>query len=307
MTPARPDAREGIAHQGFEWPAPVKLNLFLHVNGRRADGFHDLQTFFRLLDFGDSLFIQVRHDGVLQRLGDTVPGVTPENDLILRAADCLRRHVGRDDLGADITLHKRAPVGGGLGGGSSDAATTLRALDRVWGLDLPQATLEALGLSLGSDVPVFVRGLSGWAEGRGERLRPDDRPAGHYLVVRPDVSVRTAELFGAADLVRDTPRMALDPLPERLPTDNAFLPVLLKRSPAIRAVYDSLRSLGLHPRLTGTGACLFVPFPTRAAAVEAAAALPPGLAHFTGTGRYRSALLDALDAHADAHAGSTPS
>ncbi|MGC9456028.1 MAG: 4-(cytidine 5'-diphospho)-2-C-methyl-D-erythritol kinase [Halothiobacillaceae bacterium] len=289
------EARLRAAGFSGPWPAPVKLNLFLHVNGRRLDGFHDLQTFFRLLDFGDCLYFRPRSDGVIRRVDQALPDLDPAQDLIIRAARVLRDQLGNDRLGADIHLVKRTPVGGGLGGGSSDAATTLRVLDRLWSANQPLTSLESLGLQLGSDVPVFVRGRSGWAEGRGERLIPDDRPDDYYLVVCPGHGVSTAELFSAPELERNAPRLSLAPPPTNMPQTNAFMPVLLARSDAVRAACQSMETLGLTPRLTGTGACLFARFSERRDAEQAATALPGTLAHYVAAGCNRSPLLDQLE------------
>ena len=188
------------------WPAPAKLNLFLHVIGRRADGFHDLQTIFQLLDYGDELRFHVRDDGLIRResLGDGLP----DEDLSVRAARCLQEAPGIG-AGVDIEVVKKVPVGSGLGGGSSDAATTLLALNRLWRLELDVKTLNELGLSIGADVPVFVGGRSAYAEGTGELLSPLDLPGRWYCVLIPPVGGLTARIFNDPELTRDTPRRTI--------------------------------------------------------------------------------------------------
>src|SRR5262245_58839436 len=179
------------------WPAPAKLNLFLHVTGRRADGFHDLQTLFQLIDLCDDIAIEVRDDGGIERLAGP-PDVPAESDLVVRAARALQAETGTA-LGASLSIRKRIPMGGGLGGGSSDAATTLLALNHLWNLALPPERLAAIGLTLGSDVPVFVHGTSAWAEGRGERLTSVELPDRWYTVIHPRVHVATAQVFQAPE------------------------------------------------------------------------------------------------------------
>src|SRR5690606_25845045 len=184
-----------------EWPAPAKLNLFLRITGRRPDGYHELQTVFRILDWGDTIRLRVREDGQVVRHGASAPGVTEADDLTVRAAKLLQSHANCA-FGADISVEKRVPSGGGFGGGSSDAATVLRALDRLWRLDLPEDEIAALGLRLGADVPVFVHGRTAWAEGVGEKLVALDLPPAWYVLADPGVHVPTAALFAAPDLTR---------------------------------------------------------------------------------------------------------
>ena len=176
-----------------EWPAPAKLNLFLHVTGRRADGYHELQTLFQLIDLCDTITIAVRADGRIERPAGPA-NVAPEADLTLRAALALQRQTGTP-LGADLRVHKRIPQGAGLGGGSSDAATTLLALNELWGCRLSLDELARLALPLGADVPVFVQGSSAWAEGVGERLTPVSVPAAWYVIIYPGVALSTREVF----------------------------------------------------------------------------------------------------------------
>jgi 4-diphosphocytidyl-2-C-methyl-D-erythritol kinase len=272
------------------WPAPAKLNLFLHITGRRADGYHALQTVFQFLDFGDTLTFTVRDDGAVRRAGAGPAGVAAEDDLTVRAARALQRHAGRR-LGCDIRLDKRIPLGGGLGGGSSDAATTLVALNRLWGLGLPPAELARLALALGADVPVFVHGHAAWAEGVGERLRPVLPPEPWYLVVTPDCAVDTREMYGAPELPRATPRVTWDDFAAGR-THNDFEGIARARYPAVAAALDWAGRFG-RARLSGSGASVFVDFPARDAADRAHAALPAGWRGFVARGLNRSPLAAA--------------
>ena len=275
-----------------EWPAPAKLNLFLRITSRRADGYHELQTVFRLLDWGDLIRLRLREDGLVVRHGDRLPGVDDAADLAVRAAILLKSEVNCRQ-GADIFVEKRVPAGAGLGGGSSDAATVLCALDRLWGLDLGEDRLAALGLRLGADVPVFVRGRSAWAEGVGERLRPVDLPPAWYLLVDPGVHVPTAALFQAPDLTRDCPPAKMSDFAAGTVLDNVFEPVLRRREPAVEAVFAELARIG-SPRLTGTGSGCFVEFAHRDAAQEALARLPRRMHAWVAAGVSDSPLRDAL-------------
>jgi 4-diphosphocytidyl-2-C-methyl-D-erythritol kinase len=275
-------------------PAPAKLNLFLHITGRRPDGYHLLQTVFQFLEQADTLHFSRREDGVIA-LAPDIPGVPAESNLIMRAARLLQTHAGCR-TGADITLEKRLPMGGGIGGGSSDAATTLLGLNRLWGLDLPLDTLAALGLQLGADVPVFVRGHAAWAEGVGESLTPVDIPEPWYLVLTPPTHISTADVFRHPQLTRDTPAI----------TVAAFLGGGLARSvrndcenivrqlsPEVDAALTWLARHGTA-RMTGTGACCFVACPDRATAEHLLATSPlPG---FVSKGCNRSPAHVALAA-----------
>lgn len=269
------------------WPAPAKLNLFLHVTGRRGDGYHELQTLFQFVDVGDALHIRQRADGEIRRLGGA-PGIAVADDLVTRAAHLLRAAAGGGP-GADIFVHKRIPVGGGLGGGSSDAATALVALNRLWGLDLPDDRLCELALELGADVPVFVRGEAAWAEGVGERLQPMQPPEPWYVVVTPPVAVPTGEVFGAAELTRDTPPITIrDFLAGR--AGNACEPVVRTRYATIDAAFRTLSDQGLKPRLSGTGCSVFAECASACAARVARAGLPADLPGFVTRGLNRSPL-----------------
>lgn len=268
------------------WPAPAKLNLMLRIVGRRVDGYHELQTVFQLLDYGDRLAFEPRPDGVIRKLHPP-PGVPEDKGLAVRAARLLQQASGTA-LGADIRLDKRLPLGGGVGGGSSDAATTLIALNHLWGTGLSEDQLAELGRQLGADVPVFVRGHSAWAEGVGDKLTPLHLPERWYVVACPPVHVSTAELFADPKLVRDMPRIT--------PQDfwcgehsNAFEPVAVQRYPIIATALDMLRPFG-EPHLTGTGACVFCACEDHASAERARNSLPVTWTSFTARGVNRSPL-----------------
>lgn len=279
------------------WPAPAKLNLFLRITGRRADGYHSLQTVFRLLDWGDTIRLRTRADGCIRRIGISVPGVEEADDLIVRAAKLLQNEAGCRQ-GADISVEKRIPAGGGFGGGSSNAATVLRALDRLWGLDLGEERLAALGLALGADVPVFVRGRTAWAEGVGEALQPLDLPQAWYVLADPGVHVPTAALFQAPELTRNAAPATISDFVSGASLGNAFEPVLRCREPAIEAMFATLSRIGA-PRLTGSGSGCFVEFATRESAEAALAMLPAGVDAWLAAGVARSPLLDALEARSE--------
>lgn len=276
------------------WPAPAKLNLFLHVCGRRADGYHLLQTLFQLLDYGDELSFSIRRDGALNRLSE-LPGVPPEQDLCLRAARLLREVTGTG-LGADIGVIKRLPMGGGLGGGSSDAATTLVALNELWGTGLDIDVLAELGLRLGADVPVFVRGFSAWAEGVGERLQPLKLDPSWYLVVHPGCEVSTAQVFSDPELTRDTPRMTMSAFRAGR-VRNDCEPVVRRLSPEVGKALDWLGEFA-PARLTGTGGCVFAAFAEEAQARRVLALVPAGWHAFVARGVDESPLRLAVQRRA---------
>lgn len=254
-----------------EWPAPAKLNLFLQITGRRPDGYHALQSVFRLLDWGDTIRLRVRADGLIRREGPSVPGVAEADDLMVRAAKSLQTHANVR-LGADIAIEKRIPAGGGFGGGSSDAATVLVALDHLWNTSLGTDGLAELGLALGADVPIFVRGDNAWAEGVGEILTPVALPPAWYLLVDPGVHVPTAALFQAPELTRDSAPATMRDFVSGAVLGNAFEPVLRRREPALQAVFATLARIG-SPRLTGTGSGCFVEFADRGSAEAALASV----------------------------------
>lgn len=254
------------------WPAPAKLNLFLHVVGRRADGYHCLQTVFRFIDLADTLRFEPRSDGGIV-LATPIPGVAPENDLTVRAAEALKVGAGAtaSSLGASIYLEKRIPMGGGLGGGSSDAATTLIALNHLWACGLSRRRLQEIGLGLGADVPIFIHGRNAFAEGIGEQFTQVDVPNEYYLLAMPPVQVPTAAIFTAPHLTRDSQ--------EILPADwrpgigrNDLEPVAVAMHPVIEHYLSAMRRFG-DARMTGSGACCFVGFASLAEAEQACQAL----------------------------------
>ncbi len=281
------------------WPAPAKLNLFLHLVGRRDDGYHLLQTVFQLLDWGDDVRLRVREDGEIRRI-DPLPGVADDADLGVRAATALK-HATRCALGAEIAIEKRVPVGGGLGGGSSDAATVLVALNALWNTGLDEDALAAIGATLGADVPVFVRGHSAWAEGIGEQLTPVSLPERWYLVVDPGVSVPTRELFQVPELTRNSARLTIPLFVSGVATGNAFEPVVRGRFPAVAAALDWLRQFG-EARLSGSGGCVFAAFPSREAGAAALAEIPDGLRAWLARGVDESPLRQRLEAWRSARA-----
>ena len=275
------------------WPAPAKLNLFLRITGRRQDGYHELQTVFRLLDWGDRIGLRVREDAAIRRPGPGLAGVAEADDLAVRAALLLQKEA-KISKGADIVVEKAIPAGGGFGGGSSDAATVLVALDRLWSTGLGVDRLAGLGLRLGADVPVFVRGHNAWAEGIGERLRPIALPPAWYVIADPGVHVPTPALFACPDLTRDSPVAKIEDFVSGSLSGNAFEPVLRRREPAVETVLAALSGIGTA-RLTGSGSGCFVEFPTLAQAREGRAKLPKELRAWVAAGVARSPLLDALE------------
>ena len=279
---------EGWSH----WPAPAKLNLFLRITGRRADGYHALQTFFRLLDWGDTVALSLRADGRITRLGDGAVGVSEHDDLLVRAAKSLQIDA-KCTQGADICIEKRIPMGAGLGGGSSDAATVLVALNLLWGLRFDADRLAALGLDLGADVPVFVRGHNAWGEGIGEQLMPIELSPAWYVLASPGIHAATAGLFQDPDLTRDAAPATISDFLSGTVLDNAFEPVLRRREPAVEALFTTLARIG-RPRLTGSGSVCFVEFADRESAEAALAALPAGIDAWLARGAERSPLLDAV-------------
>lgn len=275
------------------WPAPGKLNLMLRILGRRADGYHLLQTVFQFIDLCDWLHFEVRGDGEIRRV-DGPHGLPEAEDLTIRAARALKASTA-SPLGVDIRLDKRLPMGGGLGGGSSDAATALVALNRLWGLGLAPDRLAGIGLTLGADVPVFVHGRAAWAEGVGERLVSVEIPEPWYLVAIPRVSVSTAGVFSAPDLTRDSPpvKMADFLAGEH---SNDCLAVVEREYPEVSRALKWLARYG-SARLTGTGACVFAELGSRAAAEAAAAEAPGDLDVLVARACNRSPLL-AREEHA---------
>ena len=239
--------------------SPAKLNLNLHIIGQRSDGYHLLESYFQLLDFGDTMRFEAQSREVT--ISPAVPGVTTEENLIFQAAQLLKRSAGNSLLGAKITLQKRLPMGGGLGGGSSNAATTLVALNKLWNLNLSVDELAAFGLELGADVPFFVRGSSAWVEGIGERITPHPSQCHWYVVLRPRVSVSTAAIFSHPELTRDTPSSTVAAVLRQGGRNDC--------EPVVRSLYSEIDSTiewlnKFSPaRLTGTGACVFAAFKSR--------------------------------------------
>ena len=272
-------------------PAPAKLNLMLHILGRRADGYHELQTLFQFLDFGDELGFALRSDGEIH-LHTPVDGVPHDSNLIVRAARLLQQHANCTQ-GADIWLDKRLPMGGGIGGGSSDAATTLLGLNHLWRLGCSEDQLATLGLSLGADVPVFVRGHAAFAEGVGEKLQPVTLSEPWFLVAIPQVLVSTAEIFSDPELTRDTPPIKVRSLLEG-GGRNDCQPVVTKRYPEVRNALILLNKF-VQTRLTGTGACVFGSFPNQDDADKVARQLPATLPSFIAQGRNISMLHRKLE------------
>jgi len=269
------------------WPAPGKLNLLLHVIGRRADGYHLLQTAFQFIDLCDEIRFWQRPGGVIERVGD-VPGVPPEEDLTVRAARRLLHSAGAGCFGVAVEVTKRLPMGAGVGGGSSDAATVLVALNQLWGLDHSPGELSAMGLELGADVPVFVHGTAAWAEGVGEVLTPVDFPEAWYLLVRPDATVATAEVFKAPELTRDSPVITIRDF-LKAGGRNDCEPVVRRHFPAVAEALDWLGRLA-PARLTGTGSCVYAVMPGEAEARAALAGLPARWTGYVVRGINRSPL-----------------
>jgi 4-diphosphocytidyl-2-C-methyl-D-erythritol kinase len=277
------------------WLAPAKLNLFLHITGIRSDGYHDLQTVFQFLDFSDELQFQVREDGQICRVND-IPGVLESEDLVVRAAQLLKSETGCG-LGADIRVQKNLPMGGGLGGGSSDAATTLVALNQLWDLGLDEDSLAAIGLKLGADVPVFIRGWSAWAEGVGEHLQPITLSEPWFVVLVPKVNVSTADLFNDPQLTRDSApikiRGSFEGHEFAAPGGkyhNVFEPVVRERYREIDEAMTWLSEFS-PARLTGTGACVFAAFDDESQAQEVAAQVEKRWGVFVAKGCNRSPLF----------------
>ena len=272
--------------------APAKLNLFLHVVGRRADGYHLLQTLFRFIDLNDTLHFRLRNDGEIRRV-NVIEAVPEEQDLCVRAARLLQKEAGCG-LGVDIELEKRIPMGGGLGGGSSDAATTLLALNRLWGLDLSRERLMQLGLSLGADVPVFVFGENAFAEGVGEQLQPYSLPDAWYVVLSPPVHVPTAQIFTHPELTRNTISMTMRALPKGqafrvgqnegvLRLGNDLQAVACKLYPEVATHLEWLAQFA-PSLMTGSGACVFAEFATEVEAQAVLQQLPDSMRGFVAKG-----------------------
>ena len=273
------------------WPAPAKLNLFLQVTGRRADGYHDLQTVFQLIDLADEIEIQVRADGLIER-PEGPEGVPAEADLVVRAARALQA-AGGTGQGATLKVYKRIPMGGGLGGGSSDAATVLVALNKLWECGLNENDLAAIGVKLGADVPVFVRGRSAWAEGRGERLTALELPQTWFALVHPRVHVPTATVFQAPELTRNSPPITMGGFLQS-GGRNDFEPVVRARYPEVARALDWLGHFA-PARLTGTGSCIFAPCASLTEAQDIVSRVPAPWRGILARGTNVSPLLKNLN------------
>ncbi len=274
------------------WPAPAKLNLFLHIVGRRPDGYHLLQTAFQFIDFSDELRFEVTSDGKIDRL-NPLDGVDPDRDLTVRAARALQTATG-SQMGARIDCLKRVPMGGGLGGGSSDAATTLVALNILWKTGLDVDALAAIGIRLGADVPVFVRGHAAWAEGVGEQITPIDPPETWYVVIHPQVHVSTAEIFGLPELTRHCPTLRIRDFFAGQGT-NVCEVVVRERYPEVAKALDWAAAFG-PTRMTGTGACVFTRMPDAPSAEAMVAQIPSRWRGFVARGMNTSPLVARAEA-----------
>ncbi|EGQ8399664.1 TPA: 4-(cytidine 5'-diphospho)-2-C-methyl-D-erythritol kinase [Vibrio parahaemolyticus] len=272
------------------WPSPAKLNLFLYINGRTENGYHELQTLFQFVDHGDELTIQANHSGDVT-ISPEIEGVPLQDNLIWKAATALQNYA-HCSFGAHIELHKILPMGGGIGGGSSNAATTLVALNYLWQLNLTDDELAEIGLKLGADVPVFVRGFSAFAEGVGEKLSPATPEEKWYLVVRPNVSIATADIFRHPDLTRNTPKRDLETL-LNTPSVNDCEKIVRMLYPEVDKQLSWLLQYA-PSRLTGTGSCVFAEFSSKSEAETILAQLSDKVSAFVAQGRNISPLKETL-------------
>ena len=268
------------------WPSPAKVNLFLHITGRRDDGYHEIQTAFQFLDYSDSLEFQVQQSGTIELL-TPLKGVKNESNLIIRAAKCLQSHTDSKQ-GAKISIEKRLPIGGGLGGGSSNAATTLIALNHLWQTKLTTTKLAQLGLTLGADVPVFIHGYAAWAEGIGEKLTPISPAEPWYVVIVPDCQVSTAEVFSSQELTRDCEPITISRFLSG-EVINVCERVVLKNYSAVSQAVDWLNRYG-KSRMSGTGACVFAGFDSQVQAQQVLEDLPSHWRGFIAKGCNQSPL-----------------
>ena len=271
--------------------APAKLNLFLHITGRRDDGYHLLQTVFQFLDYSDEIELSMREDGEIKRLSG-LEAVSAEDDLVVKAASLLKQYT-QTTLGVDISVNKKLPVGGGLGGGSSDAATVLVGLNQLWSCHLSIDQLADLGLKLGADVPVFVHGKAAWAEGVGEQLEPINLPEDWFVVVHPNVFVSTAEIFSDKGLTRDCEPFKIARFLEGYGS-NVFEPVVRKKHQEVANALDWLSSYS-PARLTGSGSCIFAKFPNKNVAQSVLNELPSRWFGFVAKGLNKSPLYTSLE------------
>lgn len=283
--------------QSSVWPSPAKLNLFLYITGQRADGYHELQTLFQFVDYGDELTIDVTSDGIIY-LTPALPGVAEQDNLIWKAAKALQQQTGCT-LGAKIQLTKRLPMGGGIGGGSSNAATALVALNHLWQTGLNDAQLATIGLTLGADVPVFIHGTAAFAEGIGEQLHPVALNEPWYLVVRPNVSIATKDIFTHPDLPRCTVKRDLATLLTSK-YENDCEKIVRMLYPEVDKQLSWLLQYA-PSRLTGTGSCVFAEFLSKKDAEAVLARLPDTVSAFVAQGRNISPLKETLADHQSAH------
>ncbi|MFA0550442.1 4-(cytidine 5'-diphospho)-2-C-methyl-D-erythritol kinase [Vibrio lentus] len=280
------------------WPSPAKLNLFLYITGRRDNGYHELQTLFQFVDFGDELTVTANRETSSITITPEIPGVATEDNLIWKAATALKQYTSTT-FGADIELKKVLPMGGGIGGGSSNAATVLVALNHLWQLNLSDDQLAEIGLKLGADVPVFVRGHAAFAEGVGEQLQPANPDEKWYLVVKPQVSIATVDIFTHSELTRNTPKRALSTLLEQEYVNDC--------EKIVRMLYPEVDKqlswlLQYAPsRLTGTGSCVFAEFSSKKEAESVLEQLPDTVSAFVARGRNISPLKETLAEYQSAH------
>ncbi|MDN2668281.1 4-(cytidine 5'-diphospho)-2-C-methyl-D-erythritol kinase [Vibrio sp. 14N.309.X.WAT.E.F5] len=280
------------------WPSPAKLNLFLYITGRRDNGYHELQTLFQFVDFGDELTVTANRETSSITIAPEIPGVATEDNLIWKAATALQQYTSTT-FGADIQLKKVLPMGGGIGGGSSNAATVLVALNHLWQLNLSDDQLAEIGLKLGADVPVFVRGHAAFAEGVGEQLQSANPDEKWYLVVKPQVSIATADIFTHSELTRNTPKRALSTLLEQEYVNDC--------EKIVRMLYPEVDKqlswlLQYAPsRLTGTGSCVFAEFSSKKEAESVLEQLPDTVSAFVARGRNISPLKETLAEYQSAH------
>lgn len=266
------------------WPSPAKLNLFLHINGRYQNGYHQLQSLFQILNYGDELAFEINHTNEIT-LANPIKGVADEDNLIVKAALLLKQSLPDQnfkDLGCHIHVKKRLPMGGGIGGGSSNAATTLLVLNKLWNCQLGEEKLAALGLTLGADVPIFIQGKTAFAEGVGEKLQPVSLPTKHYLVLFPDCHVSTAEIFSAANLPRNSAKINFNDY-SFANTQNDCQELVCERYPNVAKALHWLLEYA-PSRMTGTGACVFAIFEQRQDALNVQALLPEGSTSFVAEG-----------------------
>jgi 4-diphosphocytidyl-2-C-methyl-D-erythritol kinase len=278
------------------WPSPAKLNLFLHINGRYPNGYHQLQSLFQILDFGDELAFEVNSSDKIT-LADPIAGVADEDNLIIKAAVLLKNSLPENQskgLGCTIHLKKRLPMGGGIGGGSSNAATTLVVLNQLWGCHLSLDELTTLGLSLGADVPIFIQGKTAFAEGVGEKLQQVNLPEKSYLVVFPESHVSTADIFGLPNLPRNTAKISFSNYSFEK-THNDCQKLVCERYPNVAKALHWLLEYA-PSRMTGTGACVFAIFEHHQEALDVQALLPEGSKSFVANGVNTSLLHSQIQA-----------